>query len=214
MIKKNNIRFYKIIEKDLDDRQKRIIENIGRFGNDSKELYRAALFAYYNYDIPARQMIVAHCLNELMNSIIRNSENEREIESECEAEFNSAITNLKFVKDAGWKKDELKRKIKELWKNEYFGANKTLRNERIKIKRLLSDTNLVDNSCNNFAEQGKKFIELGNVNNMREAETNNIREIKGKLHRLRHFDSELKKVNDEELKEYFDGVEKFLSIVI
>lgn len=171
------------LAKKLSEQQKHIIDLLNTFSKDCIEIYKASLFIYFSNDFPARQSILAHCLIELTNAITRRAE------TRCKHQFTDAIMNLEFVKDGNWGKDVLDREISKLWKD--GGATK-LQNEEGKFKSILKER--------------RPTMKENDI----EAIVKKVKSDKSNLQKLKHFNAEFHKIDNDQFDKYVNTIEEFI----
>lgn len=63
------------LEKNLSERQKKIIDFMDNIeAGDAKKIYKTMLFLQSKPDLPAIELVLSHCLNEMLNSMLRREE--------------------------------------------------------------------------------------------------------------------------------------------
>ena len=136
---------------------------------------------FFTRNLPAKQLIVSHCFNELINSLIRIEE------TVLKEQFTEAILNIDFVKNSGFSES----KINEVC-GAMFGHAKGLNNEKGKVIQLIKDLRpKIDD---------KQLEELANE----------ILSKKGKIGKLRHFNKNLKEIDLLEFNKTIEAIEKVI----
>jgi len=63
------------LEKNLSERQKKVIDFLDKIeAGDAKKIYKTMLFCQAYPDMPAIELVLTHCLNEMLNSMLRREE--------------------------------------------------------------------------------------------------------------------------------------------
>ena len=170
------------LERKLSADRKKILLLLDGIGSeDSVKIYKAGIYCFLQENLPAKQLIVSHCFNELINSLIRIEE------TVLKEQFTEAILNIDFVKNSGFSES----KINEVC-GAMFGHAKGLNNEKGKVIQLIKDLRpKIDD---------KQLEELANE----------ILSKKGKIGKLRHFNKNLKEIDLLEFNKTIEAIEKVI----
>ena len=102
------------LEKHLSDRQRKVIDFLDKIqAGDAKKIYKTMLFCQAYPDMPAIELVLSHCLNEMLNSILRSAESDNKekisyLLKEMGLPNNSEVVSdtLKYIKQRSTSKQE------------------------------------------------------------------------------------------------------------
>ncbi len=117
------------LERNYSENQRKIISFLVKIDDeDSIKVYKTAIFCLLKKDIPAKELLISHCLNELINSLLRRKEDEQR-----EA-FLKSVREISFVKSGEHGDD----KIKEVAASAFKTIKEKLGNELVKIQEFVN----------------------------------------------------------------------------
>ncbi len=181
----------------LDPEREKIREILKNISEDAEKIYLAGICILQIKDFPARQAIVGHCFRELMDAIIRTNE------TLMKSQVLEAIKTIEFVKLGQSNDEEIKKMLgtRDVWK-----AFKALRNEKAQLSETLLSMNprrALKIESSNKEEREKSREDL-------DAFIENVKNAKGGMEGLRHFNEKFHTLSEEELLNNIQTIENYI----
>lgn len=183
--------------KNLDPERQNIRKILRSINENAEKIYLAGVYLLQIKDFPARQSVVGHCFRELINAIIRTDE------TSMKSQLLEAIKTIEFVKQGQSNDEEIKKIVdtKDIW-----AKFKALRNERSQLSETLLSMNpklalKIESSNIDEREKAREYLDTF---------IKSVKDAKGAIESLRHFNKKFHTISDEELFNNIQTIENYI----